>query len=382
MRPLPIAALALLTTAALALGADNPAPAATTKPKPVIFLQVLPLEYPVAELLSPAGRQRLKIERDSMAQELLDNATWDGHKVDAAVAKMQGGAADTVQDNTLRFSEAEAALHDKFGSAYRLYREKRWDDAGEAFNALLWEKVVLIKARRKHNVLPPYAYCVAKNMYAECVGRAGDISAAIIAYQIVYHKLPGSLTLALPARMRAAQMYELTNRAHFAIPIYDQVLAQHGKYLAETEVKRLRAHLENLITNDAFRNAPQEAQTLVERVKKGDLSLATVAAQKKFAETLNLLLVEAEEEDRPFLEHSEFLSTGTDSGALKAGSPGRASPLGDDPPKGGSDDWGQLKARDKQQLLELFKQTYPERYREMLEAYYRNISNAETTRKE
>jgi len=39
---------------------------------------------------------------------------------------------------------------------------------------------------------------------------------------------------------------------------------------------------------------------------------------------------------------------------------------------------GLARPRERQQLLQLFQETYPQRYRDMLEAYYRTMSKAET----
>ena len=44
----------------------------------------------------------------------------------------------------------------------------------------------------------------------------------------------------------------------------------------------------------------------------------------------------------------------------------------------GTDDWGSLRPREKQELIQMFSETYSERYRDMLEEYYRSISIAET----
>ena len=56
------------------------------------------------------------------------------------------------------------------------------------------------------------------------------------------------------------------------------------------------------------------------------------------------------------------------------------SPLSKTRPSDGSDDWGKLKPREKQELIEAFKEMYPERYREMLEAYYKNLAESENRR--
>ena len=44
----------------------------------------------------------------------------------------------------------------------------------------------------------------------------------------------------------------------------------------------------------------------------------------------------------------------------------------------GSDDWGKLRPREKQELVQMFSETYSERYRNMLETYYKTMSVQET----
>jgi hypothetical protein len=44
----------------------------------------------------------------------------------------------------------------------------------------------------------------------------------------------------------------------------------------------------------------------------------------------------------------------------------------------GSDDWGKLRPRERQELVEAFMETFADEYRPMLEAYYRRLSQAES----
>jgi hypothetical protein len=47
-------------------------------------------------------------------------------------------------------------------------------------------------------------------------------------------------------------------------------------------------------------------------------------------------------------------------------------------PSDPSDDWGRLPPRERAKLLETFKETMPERYREMIRDYYRKLGREET----
>ena len=54
---------------------------------------------------------------------------------------------------------------------------------------------------------------------------------------------------------------------------------------------------------------------------------------------------------------------------------GAISSLAGDTPSDPSDDWGTLPPRERQKLLETFKETMPERYREMIRDYYRSLAS-------
>jgi len=63
--------------------------------------------------------------------------------------------------------------------------------------------------------------------------------------------------------------------------------------------------------------------------------------------------------------------------ALVGGETARPHGLSQMRPADATDDWGRLKPRERQALLEAFQEMFPERYRDMLEAYYKSLSEAE-----
>lgn len=370
-----VAAALLAGTASFAVAEDAP----ETRPAASMPASVEPIAYPAPELLSTAGRRRLQAERTVMEQELLANARYDPAEVKSVVAAMQQGAADTVQDNRRRFAEALAGLNEQFAEGWSHYRRGNWTETARALEPLMRERVGL-KATYKHNTMSPYCYTLTKLLYAECLGRMGNLKDAIISYQVVFEKLPNNLSFGATARMRAALLYEQTRRAHFAIPIYRALAAKYADLLVDEEILRVTLRRSDLVRSDAFRLSVRSSGKIAQRLERGDTGRATREAQTHMMDMLNRMLVIEEEEERPFLENTQVITFGAKTGELKEGAPPSDLSMlpALDEALAGNDDWGKLRPRQKQQLMQLFQQTYPQSYREMLEAYFRNLSEAES----
>ena len=356
--------------AAKAAGAGQ----ATTLPA-----SVEPFDYPHPALLSEAGRVRLQAERAAMQQELLGNAQYDPADVKAVAAAMHEGAKDTVQDNIRRFAEALAKLNEPFAKGWALYGQGNWSGAAGALEVLMRERVGL-KAHYQHNTMSPYCYVLTKFLYAECLGRLGNLRDTIISYQIIFEKLPNNLTFGAAARMRAIRLYEQTDRAHFAIPIYRAMAAKYADLLVDEEILALTLKRAALVGGDAFRQAVRRSAEVAHRLDRGESGGVARAAQADLIAMLRKMLVIEEEEERPFLEATQTITFGAKTGELKEGNPPTDLSLLPVLDKAliGSDDWGRLRPRDKQKLMQLFHEAYPQQYREMLDAYFRNLSEAQS----
>jgi hypothetical protein len=357
---------------ALAGPAPEPAPAQP-------LLRIEPIYYPAANATSAAGKERLRAERIVFGQELANNATWDPTAIQQAVAAMQEGAADTVEDNIARFGKALAALHEKFRAGWELYQAGKWTEATAAFAPLLKEKVMLIKARYQHNTMPPYSYTLTRFLQAECQARDGNLMDAVISYQVCADKLPGNLTFCASAQARAAQIYEATGRAHYALPFHKANAALFASQFTDLENLRLNTLISKMAANDPFRLALRTTGELEQRLAAADTGAETKALQDKLMEHLEYMLAEAEEEARQFLEHTEVIAKGALTGELREGAvPPELMLTNPTVAATGTDDWGKLRPREKQQLLQMFQEQYPQRYRDMIESYFKAVSEAET----
>jgi hypothetical protein len=369
--------------ACAAWAADAPQrPVEKNKPSGAVNLATVePLCYPPPESLSEAGKLRLRAERVVMAAEFAANPDNDPALVKRVVAQMNDGAKDTVQDNFDRFAKALAEIDftrrgSTFRRAYELYRQGKWEQVIAALEPLMFERGG-VKTGKKHNTMPPFSYVIAKTLHAECCGRVGDLVETAIAYQIIFRKLPGNLTFSATARFRAAALYEQTARPHYALAICKSLAAVYADMLDDEENLRLAAKIDALLASDPYRAALMQSSQNTARLFRcegGPLVRQTGGNMLRLLAAMNLF---PDEEPVPF-EHCEQIVQGGDKSELKEGGLPKMLAIGDDPDMTGSDDWGKLRPREKQELLQMFNEMYPQRYREMLESYYKNMSVSET----
>jgi hypothetical protein len=226
--------------------------------------------------------------------------------------------------------------------------------------------------------MPPYAYTLTRFLQAECQARGGNLLDAVISYQVCSDKLPGNFTICASARARAAQIYDGTGRSHYALPFHQANAALFIHQLNDSENLRLNTLITKLAANDPFRLALRMTGELEERLSRAETGVETQASQGQVLEHLQFMLAEAEEEERQFLEHTEVIAQGADSGALREGGvPAELRVTNPEVAAAGTDDWGKLRPREKQQLLQMFQEQYPQRYREMIESYFKAVAEAE-----
>ncbi|GDY11289.1 hypothetical protein LBMAG53_01660 [Planctomycetota bacterium] len=365
LQPVPITALCLVAWAAMwsaAIGGE--------------VFAILP-----AVELSAAGRERLAAERAAIAAEIEADATRDPGLNQRAAAKVLAAEVASPQALLTAFASAYATLDPRFASGWEHYVAGRAEPAHTAWKPLITEDVskILIKAKFKHDTLPPYTYCLVRLLIAEVEELGGDVKNAVISHQVVFGKMPASLAMAGLAQLHATRIYLGSGRAHWVLPILrDYAAAFHGCLTPLASItlgNRIRS-IEQ--TQDPYRTAFHLATANLARIRHGGSDRAAlVADQDRLLAALNGMLALAEEEPRPFLEHSESLSdVGGDGANLREGkSPADFATLtGATPALAGDDTWGALRPRERQELLQALQQRYPQRYRDLLEAYYRALA--------
>jgi len=352
--------------------ADKP----STQPAPGPPLE--PIVYPTPEMLTSAGRTRLRAEREILAAEFALRAALDPADIRRVVAEMERGAKDTVQDNFERMAKAFAAFHEEFRRAWGLYQAGRYAEVAAILEPYQQEKKKHTGPMPAHLRLQSYQYAIAKMLFGECSGRMGNIIDAVLSYEAVAMRHSGNLSFGATAMFRAAQIYENTGRAHYCLPFYKGLARHYADLLCDEQALAVRNRILRLTAeNDPYRLILRKSADSQKRLARADVSTATQLVQEELMAALNAAMAMPEEYPHWF-EHCEVISMGAETGKLREQAPPRLMGPNDMPPLAGSDDWGKLRPRERQQLLQLFQETYPQRYRDMLEAYYRTMSKAET----
>ena len=304
-------------------------------------------------------------------------------KVQAIIDRMEQGALNTAQDNLARFWKALGERVPTFQQALDRRAAGEFMPALDTSIALTKEKILLVKRGYAFDTMPPYCYAAVKIWQGEVYGLAGATRHCIVAYQIAYHKLPRSVSFGPTARMRAADLYERSERSHFSITIYGALLEQQAGNLVDTELLRLRIKMLRWMSHDPYRIGTRIVGDVTRRVSIPFLGGTTQGNQGRLIELMKDMVMEPEIDDHWFGENSMRLAGQPIDGAkLQKGGATEQFFLTNDVSVVGTDDWGSLRPREKQELIQMFNETYSERYRNMLEEYYRSMSIAETKKKD
>jgi hypothetical protein len=226
--------------------------------------------------------------------------------------------------------------------------------------------------------MTPYCYGVCKMLFGECSGRVGNLLDASLTYQIVALRYPRNLTFGATAAWRATLVYEQTGRGHYSTPFLKSLARHFADLFVDKEVLRLRNKLGGMLSEtDPYRLALRRSSESEARLRRHDASDVTQQSQEHLLRLLNDMLAVPDEYPH-WYEHVETIMFGATTGDLREGTPFEIPPTTFEPVLNTSDDWGKLRPREKQKLLQMFTAKYPQRYRQMLQAYFRNLSKAET----
>lgn len=377
----------------VAFGAGETTAGAETNSEPLMVIE--PMDYPSAGMITESGRERLKFERTMIAREMYALPTWRSifgqakpyllpmakADIEELVKKMDAAPCAVPQDNIRAFAELMAGRLEQFRKGYAHYNAGRWAEAIVEWDLLLAEKVTLIKQPYQHDTMPPYAYSVTRFLRGECHGRIGNAVECVRDYQVVLLKMPRSVTFMPVTCIQVAKVYEESDRGHFAVPVYEAMLAGTVGAMSDTETLRLRVKTMKLMKDDPYRIVLQDAADSLTRLHKASVGPTTQLVQSRLLGSMPRLLIDAVGEGRPFLEYTlSLVGQPIDGAKLQEGKRTESFVFSNDVANVGTDDWGQLRPRERQELIQAFNETYPDRYREMLEQYFRNMSDKESRR--
>jgi hypothetical protein len=376
-----------------------------------VVRMVVPLIlWPTDGMLTPRAKEILKEERRVFGQELRhlkewvpDNMrgaiskTWakggktmfsESHAIDHVpdmpteqveqiIAEMEDGARDTVLDNIERFKAALARRVPVFARGCEQFKAGEYAKAAETIHNPLTKEVVLHAFfKYQYDTLPPMIYGLVNHVEGECYSLDGTIHDAMVRYMIVCKaKLPLSMTFSATARIRLADMYERTDRPHFAISFYQKVADKYADSLCDTEILRLHVRARTMMEHNSFREAVALAQTAARMMDRGYAGPVLGDFHAQLVKRMRTFATDWEGDGRAHMQINWEMMGGeiTSAGLQEGASPTKFS-FTKDVAMAGSDDWGKLKPREQQEIIQKFFQSYPDEYRQMIEDYFRTIS--------
>jgi|GEM_PF-2349088 len=403
-----IAALAL-AGAAHAKDAVKPKDANQSVPERTRYEPIL---WPADDMVTGLGAEVLREERRYFAQELRrlkewipDNMrgattrTWTrgqktmlseskaiehvpdmpAEQVESILTDLDRGARDTVLDNLQRFRQALARRVPVFAKALKEYEAGEYAKATETVSVLTKENVLHAFFLYQYDTMPPYVYCTVTFFEGECFARDGALHDALVRYLIVCKgKLPLSLTFSATARARVAQMYEMSERTHFAIPMYQKLYAKYADMLTDTEILRLHVRARRMMRDNPYRRIVAGLHDIRRLMDVGHSGPVVRSPQSEMLALMQGIINDEEKDGRGNLQINWEMTAIEQfkRGGLQEGEAPTKFSFETDVLLGGSDDWGKLRPRERQEVIQKFLQTCGEEYRPMLEAYFRGMSRA------
>ena len=374
-----------------------------------------PILWPGDHTITALGKEVLKEERRLFADELRhlkewipDNMrgavskTWtrsgktmisESHaiehvpempaeQVERIIAELEDGARNTVFDNLQRFQAAVAKRVPVFAKALEEFKAGQYVKATETVSVLTKENVLHVFQLYQYDTMPPYVYCTVTLFEGECFSLDGALHEAAVRYLICSKgKLPLSLTFSTTTRLRVAEMYEKSERTHFAIPLYQSLAEKFAEVLSDTEILRLHVRARRMMSENPFRRivaATHDVRRLMGQGRAGPAVQGPQAAMLK----LMYGIINADEADgRGNLQINWEMMAGEEQfgrAGLQEGAAPTKLNFETTAQMAGSDDWGKLRPREKQEVIQRFLATYSDEYKDMLEAYFRNMSRAQS----
>lgn len=370
---------------------------------------VQPIIWPADDMLTPKAKEIVREERRVFAQELRRLKEWvpdnmrgattkswamgqksmfsESHaiehvpempaeQVEKIIAEMEDGAKDTAFDSIERMKLALRKRVPVFAKGCELAKGGEFGKAAETVHTpLTKENVIHCFFKYQYDTLPPMIYGLVNHVEGEWYALDGAVHDAMVRYMIVKAKLPLSVTFSATARIRLADMYEKTDRPHFAIGFYQKVAQAYADSLCDTELLRLNVRARTMAERNPFREAVALAQTSARLIDRGCAAVVK-DAHIQLVKYMQGLLNDWEGDGRAHMQvNPEMMGAEIQSAGLQEGaSPPKINFGTEDIAVVGSDDWGKLKPREQQQVIQKFFETYSDEYRHMIEEYFRNMS--------
>jgi hypothetical protein len=187
------------------------------------------------------------------------------------------------------------------------------------------------------------------------------------------------MTYGATARVRLAGAYERTRGPHCAVQFYRAVAERYFGRLSDTETLRYHILTRRLMNEDQFRRVVTVGRELRRLQDWGNTGPVIQSQLAHMTLLMQQATIEYERDLRMYMQSNQTMLGGEGGyGGLEKGPAPEMLHFRKDVAVAGSDDWGGLRPREKQEMIQQFFATYPDEYREMLEAYFTTMSREET----
>ncbi len=376
------------------------------------------LDDPIAERMDKAAQEaelkeylvarrhdRLALERRQVAAEIEEGLLFDPAQIKAALKELNANPKHTYADNAQRICRAFAKVDQHFGKAWALFAAGDFQAAATAVKPFVSSRDTSYLAAAKR-------YCYARAL--EQAGRRNED--AVDAYTDIVKELPGRFSFPSLALLNAGATYERMHRRLYAMALYETWIDTFG-VLDPDKADELADIVKEIAADysDPLASLANKMNGVAERLSLVDSGRDTQKRQKDIVAMLDDLIATAEESASSSSKKQQqqqkqkkdgecsscgkpghtagecksggqggksgpagglgIPSTGATASRLTGGAPRKAENLSEVRPSDGTDDWGKLPPRDRAKMLEGFKESMPERYRNMLRDYYRSLAS-------
>ncbi|MBN1942149.1 MAG: hypothetical protein JW849_02540 [Phycisphaerae bacterium] len=354
----------------------------------------------VEKLVQAAARRSLEVERDQAAAEIRENLLYDEADVKKSLQMLNApdAAVPTRRENIQRICQALATVDARFTESYRLYREKQFAEA----------------AKRLKNSLNPedasYYSAAVHSLYADCMIRQKKLWPGVEAYTDLLVNLPGRISFATDAALRAAETYERMGRGLYAMQMYAYALNNYALTMNKDELTKLSDRYEALadVYQDPMGSLTGMLAHIHERLAKKDVGTGTQQRQEEAIALLEDLIQTTEEKQRPNKnakpqpkkprsgqgkKKQAKAGSGSKAGrpagvprnptvgatrsVLVPGPVSRPNKLANIHAAGDADVWAKLPPRQKEAVRNLMRQRLAERRGQMVRDYHQKLAEGE-----
>jgi tetratricopeptide (TPR) repeat protein len=242
------------------------------------------------QIVQAAARRCLEVERRQAAAEIRENLLYDETAVQNAlkILEVPATASSTRRENIERICRAFATVDERFAEANKLYRQKQYDKAAKRLKDSL------------NSEDASYFSAAVHFLYADCLIRQDKLWPGVETYSDLLVNLPGRISFATDAVLRAAKAYERMGRNLYAMQMYAYCLNNYALTMDKEELTNITERYEQLQSTyrDPVSSLAGMLAHIHERLGRKDVGEGTQQRQKDVVALLEDLIKTHEEKQR------------------------------------------------------------------------------------